>query len=194
MGLVRAFIACEFSDSLQDAIQSATTDFRAGLGSNLVRWVPARKIHLTLKFLGDIPETSLESIQGILMREAARYAPFEIVVEGIGAFPNPRRPRVLWVGLSAPPELTSLQREIDLATEKLGYKSDFKDFSPHLTIGRVQQAASAVDQQRIREGIAHAQVGRIGSQHVDAVHLIRSDLQASGSVYTELFSAHLAST
>ena len=194
MGLVRTFIACELSASLQDAIQAAIAGLRKSLAPSLVRWVPGHNVHLTLKFLGDVPESSLDPIYVALAAQAANYSPFEVVVEGMGAFPNSRRPRILWIGMKAPPELASLQHDLDLATERLGYKSDFQDFAPHLTIARVRQTAGAADQQSIREAMARMPVGTLGSQHVDAVHLLKSDLQASGSIYTDLFTAPLAKT
>jgi RNA 2',3'-cyclic 3'-phosphodiesterase len=192
MGLVRAFIACKLSVSLQESIQNAIAGLRQSLDMNLVRWVPGHNVHLTVKFLGDVAESSLDSIYSAIASQAALHSPFEAVVEGFGAFPNRRRPRVLWIGMTAPPELTSLHHDLDVATERLGYKSDFPDFAPHLTIGRVRQSASSSDQQSIRDALSRMPVGTVGSQHVDAVHLLKSDLKPSGSVYSELYSAPLA--
>ena len=141
MGLLRAFIACELSGSLQDAIQAASAQLRAGLGPTLVRWVPIRNVHLTLKFLGDVSSSSLDMIASSLTVEAARHEAFDMLVEGSGAFPNLRRPRVLWVGLTAPPGLGLLHRDVDAATARLGYKSEDRAFTPHLTIGYVRPNA-----------------------------------------------------
>ncbi len=112
-------------------------------------------------------------------------------VEGLGCYPNVRRPRVLWVGLSAPAELSSLQRAVDLAAARLGYKSEERDFSPHLTIGHVRQNASSADIHTIRSAVEGCQIGLLGSAQVDAVHLFKSELRPEGSLYTRLFSAPL---
>src|SRR5512142_2282854 len=100
MGLLRTFLAVELPPALQDAIQTATLAVRSKLGSGLVRWVPGNNVHLTLKFLGDAAPSTVETIKHALAAEASRYEPFDVVVEGFGAYPNARRARVLWVGLT----------------------------------------------------------------------------------------------
>lgn len=191
MGLLRAFLASELPAKLQDAIHQSTAGLRQALGDDLVRWVPARNVHLTLKFLGDISPSSVNLIQQMLVTEASQFSPFEMEVQGLGCYPNPRRPRVLWVGLQAPPELASLQRAIEAAAARLGYESEERGFSPHLTIGRVRQNASTSDLQKIRSAIEAARVPSLGTVLVDAVHLFKSELQPQGSIYTRLFSAPL---
>lgn len=191
MGLLRAFLASELPASLQDAIQFATSGLRTTLGNDLIRWVPARNIHLTLKFLGDVSPASLDLIRQMLTREAAQFPAFDLEVEGIGSYPTSRRPRVLWIGLNAPATLASLQHAIETAASRLGYGSEERGFSPHLTIGRVRQTVSAAELQKIRAALEGTKIGRIGSAHVDTVHLFKSDLQPTGSVYTKLFSAPL---
>ncbi len=194
MGLLRAFLAAEIPCNLQDSIQTATAGLRQLLGGDLVRWVPVRNVHLTLKFLGDVSPSSLDLIEHMLQIEAGRYQPFEARVEGFGCYPNPRRPRILWVGLLAPPSLASLQRDLDAASARLGYPSEDRDFSPHLTIGRVRQSASASEIQKIRNEVERVQVGNLGTTRVEAIHLFKSDLLPTGSVYTKLFTAPLGAT
>ncbi|SRR5581483_1624357 len=191
MGPLRAFLASELPASLQDAIQSATSGLRKTLGDDLIRWVPAHNVHLTLKFLGDVSASNLDLIKQMLTREAAQFPAFDLDVEGIGSYPTSRRPRVLWVGLSAPASLISLQRAIETAASRLGYETEERGFSPHLTIGRVRQTASAAELQKIRSALEETKVGKIGSVRVEAVHLFKSDLLPTGSIYTKLFSAPL---
>ena len=189
MSLLRAFIAVEIPSSLQNTIQESTASLRKMLGNELVRWVPPQNVHLTLKFLGDVSSSNLDLIKQMLTAEAAQHLCFEMQVEGIGSFPNPRRPRVIWVGLHAPAALESLQRGIESASARLGYTSEEKSFSPHLTIGRVKQNLSAPEIHRIRVALEETKIGLLGIVHVDTAHLIKSDLQPSGSLYTRLFSA-----
>lgn len=191
MGLLRAFLASELPASLQDAIQSATSGLRQTLGDDLIRWTPTHNIHLTLKFLGDVSPSNLDLIKQMLTREAAQFSAFDLEVESVGSYPTSRRPRVLWVGLNAPASLISLQHAIESAASRLGYESEERGFSPHLTIGRVRPNVSAADLQKIRAALEGTKIGKIGSAHVDAVHLFKSDLLPTGSVYTKLFSAPL---
>jgi 2'-5' RNA ligase len=191
MGLLRAFLASELPASLQDAIQTSTTGLRKNLGNDLIRWVPVHNVHLTLIFLGDISSSSLELIKQMMMTEAAQVQAFDIQVEGIGSYPNSRRPRVLWVGLTAPAALTYLHHALEAAAARLGYAPEDREFSPHLTIGRVRQNVSAADQQKIRAVMEDTRVGHLGTVCMDGVHLFKSDLQPTGSMYTKLFSAPL---
>jgi RNA 2',3'-cyclic 3'-phosphodiesterase len=114
-------------------------------------------------------------------------------VGGFGAFPTQRRARVLWIGLAAPPALVELQRGIDAAAAQLGCPREERPFSPHLTIARVAQAASASDLQRIRSAIEATKVGNLGTAHVQAVHIFKSDLRPGGSVYTLLHTLPMKS-
>jgi RNA 2',3'-cyclic 3'-phosphodiesterase len=191
MNLLRAFIAIELPTFLQDSIQSAISSLRAALGTDLVRWTPARNIHLTLKFLGDVSPANIDILKQMLTTESAQYSAFDMHVEGIGSFPTPKRPRILWVGLNAPASLPSIAHSIETASAKLGYPVEERGFSPHLTIGRVRQNASTTDLQKIRVMLDGAKVGDLGMAHVEAINLYKSDLQSSGSVYTRLFSAPL---
>ncbi len=191
MGLLRAVLASELPTPLQDAIHTATAALRTLLSDGVVRWVPAHNVHLTLKFLGDVSPSTLDLIKQMLLAEAAQFSAFDVQVQGLGCYPNPRRPRVLWVGLNAPSELASLQRAIEAAAARLGYESEEREFSPHLTIGRVRQNASASDVHRIRTAMEGMHVGLLGTTRVDAIHLFKSELRPEGSLYTRLFSAPL---
>jgi RNA 2',3'-cyclic 3'-phosphodiesterase len=193
MGLLRAFLASEVPAPLQDAIEASTRLLRRSLGSNAVRWVPAHNIHLTLKFLGDISESNLALVKQLLITEVAQFPAFDVQIEGIGSFPNSRRPRVIWVGLTAPSTLAALQHSIDAFATRLGYGSEEHGFSPHLTIGRIRQNVSPPDLQRIRSVLEETKIGHLGTCRVKAVYLFKSELQAEGSIYTKLFSAPLIS-
>ncbi len=188
MGLLRAFIAVEIPHEIQQAIYKATSSFRQA-AEPLIRWVPPENMHLTLKFLGDVSPSNVDMLTQMLRLEADSSHCFEIRVGGIGSFPNPRRPRVIYIGIQAPAGLEALQHGVESATNRLGYESEDRAFSPHLTIGRVKQDASASDQQKIRLALENIRIDLLGTARVDSVHLFKSDLKPSGSVYTKLFSA-----
>lgn len=191
MSVIRAFIAIELSQEIQQKLDEVTSLLRGDLDHVSVRWVPAENIHLTLKFLGDVSVTNLEILKKILTAEAARYAPFEISVGDLGAFPSIKRPRVVWVKVQAPNDLIQLQRSIEEGTTRLGYAREERSFSPHLTLGRVSRNADSRQANRVGEVLSVTQVGFLGAMRVPAVHLFRSDLRPSGAVYTRLYSASL---
>lgn len=192
MSLLRVFIAIELPSHACDAIQKQTSRLRQTLGSDFIRWVPTQNMHLTLKFLGDTAITHLDFLKQMLVREAELHPQFEMQLGGTGCFPNQRNPRVLWIGIHAPSDLTSLQRGIEAGVLRLGYKPEARPFSPHLTIGRVRENASLSELQKIRAALGAIQPGNVAIAKVDAVHLFKSDLQPGGSVYTKLFSTSLS--
>lgn len=193
MSMLRAFIAVEIPAEIQQKIHRETSNLRKGIDS-LVRWVPPQNMHLTLKFLGDVSPNSLEFIKQMLRTEAENVPCFDIHLAGLGAFPNLKRPRVLYVGIQAPAALEALARGIESASRRLGYEAEERPFSAHLTLGRVRQNANAAEQQQIRRAIEGTQVDLPGTARVDSVHLFKSDLNPGGSVYTRLYSAPLKKT
>jgi len=190
MTLLRVFIAVETPLPIRQAIFVQTESLRGALG-DLVRWAPVENMHLTLKFIGDVSPANVELLSQMLTAETMGCAPFRMQIGGLGSFPTSRRARVIWVGIQAPAALASLQRGIQSAAARLGYESETRPFSPHLTIGRVRQQVRASDQQRVRAALEQTQVGDLGAAAVTAVHLFKSDLKPSGAEYTCLFSAQL---
>ncbi len=190
MTLLRVFIAVETPLPIRQAIFVQTESLRGALG-DLVRWAPVENMHLTLKFIGDVSPANVELLSQMLTAETMGCAPFRMQIGGLGSFPTSRRARVIWVGIQAPAALASLQRGIQSAAARLGYESEMRPFSPHLTIGRVRQQVRASDQQRVRAALEQTQVGDLGAAAVTAVHLFKSDLKPSGAEYTCLFSAQL---
>jgi 2'-5' RNA ligase len=191
MSLLRTFIAVEIPSQMQRRIQEVVEPLRKELGSSLIRWVPAHNIHITLKFLGDVSPVSVDQLTQILRTEADSVPVFDIAISGLGSFPSLKRPRVLFIGIQAPAELEALYRGIESACARLGYESEGRDFSPHLTIGRVKQDASPTDQQRIRRILEATTIDSLGIARVNSVHLYKSELKPTGSVYTQIFSAPL---
>jgi 2'-5' RNA ligase len=190
MSMLRAFIAVEIPAEIQQNVYKQTAAFRRGIES-LIRWVPAHNMHLTLKFLGDVSPNNVEFLVQMLRNEAALVPAFDIHLAGLGAFPNLRRPRVIYVGIQAPAALDALQRGIEAAAHRLGYEAEERPFSAHLTLGRLRQNATAVEQQQIRRALQGTQVDVFGTARVDSLHLYKSDLNPGGSIYTRLHSAPL---
>lgn len=190
MSMLRLFIAVEIPAEIQQKVYKETSNLRRSLES-LVRWVPAENLHLTLKFLGDVAPSNVEFLMQMLRQEAEAVPCFNMQLTGLGSFPSLKRPRVIYIGIQAPAALDSLQHGIESASRRLGYESEERSFSAHLTLGRVKQNANSTDQQKIRRAIESTQVDLLGSARVDSVHLFKSELKPSGSVYTRLHSASL---
>jgi 2'-5' RNA ligase len=191
--ILRSFIAIEIPSEVQASIGRSIANLQKALPRPLVRWVATRNMHLTLKFLGDVSPANLEQLTEALQAEAARQTGFELEVGNIGAFPTPRRARVLWVGIEAPAALSALQHSVESAAARMGYPSEERPFSPHLTIGRVGQNISAAELTRVRTALEATHVGALGSVRVDALHIFKSDLQPGGAVYTSLYTLPLKS-
>lgn len=194
MNVIRAFIAIHLPSEIRHNLEQVLKDLYSRWPQAPVRWVPAGNIHLTLKFLGEVSTANLPLLIKSLAAEAARRPAFEISVGGLGAFPSLRRPRVVWVGVEAPPELGALQHGVEAEMAHLGYAPEERAFSPHLTLGRVARNVSPDEQTRLSALLSAAKVGFLGAVRVQNIQLFRSDLQPSGAVYTSLFSAPLADT
>jgi 2'-5' RNA ligase len=190
MNAIRSFIAIELPKNIHQQLDHMISQLKSPRTS-AVRWVPAHNIHLTIKFLGDVSPTNMQLLMDMLKAEVSQLQTFNIRVAGLGAYPTPKRPRVLWVGVEAPPLLTSLVHLVEAETVKLGYLSEDRAFSPHLTLGRVSQNATPDQVHQIAEALAGMQVGELGTTEVREVVLFKSDLHPSGAEYTPLLKVLL---
>lgn len=191
MTQIRAFIAIDLPQSIQDSIEKQTARLHQTLGNEIIRWTPIQNMHLTLKFLGNIPNNHVDFLKQMLTQTADSHSAFDLQIGGIGSFPNAKSPRVLWLGIHPAAELMSLQKNVDAGASRLGYEKEARAFSPHLTLGRVRQNIQPSDLQKIRSTFDTFQLGKIPSARVDSVHLYQSELHSEGSIYTKLFSALL---
>lgn len=182
---IRAFIAIELTQEIQFQL-GAVQQQMDKMGIYCVRWVSTKNIHLTLQFLGDTAPAKLELLSQELHPVIASQEPFNFQVQGIGAFPNSRRPRVIWVGLQAPSALITLHKLIAKTVRQAGIPVEDRDFSPHLTLGRVNRNASADEVLDLSATLEKYKVGTLGTVHVKSVCLFRSDLRPEGPVYSRL--------
>lgn len=191
MSVIRAFIAIDLTPAILQHLEQVSVQLKKRLEGVPVRWVPVDNIHLTLKFLGDVSLANVDMLKKILQTEVEGHHAFEISVGGLGAFPSLHRPRVVWVGVEAPTELTAVQNGIESAMARLGYAREERPFSAHLTLGRVSRNAMGRDERLIGEAIEAIKLGFLGVARVNEVHLYKSDLLPNGAVYTRLFTASL---
>jgi 2'-5' RNA ligase len=190
---LRLFIAIDLGPDARAALRAAQDECRR---LDLpVRWVDPAGAHLTLKFLGDTDPALVTPLAGALATVAAGHRPFTLSTAAPGTFPNPRRPRVLWLGLAGDlARLARLHRDLDATLTPLGFAPETRPFSPHLTLGRVREdrardMAAATPQLATTFARLAAQPG--APLPVTGIHLIRSELRPGGSRYTPLATAPL---
>lgn len=174
----------EMVRSFAEERQQAFKD--AGIG---MKWVRVQSIHLTLQFLGEVDADRLPSIQAGIETAVKGVSSFSIKANGLGVFPNLKRPRVLWVGLAGQTEqLKDLHRKISGALVHFGFPKDNRVFKGHLTIGR---AKGRIDK-KILDHVLLAQKGyETPFFKVQSVCLFKSRLTPRGAVYTKLAEASL---
>jgi 2'-5' RNA ligase len=190
--ILRTFIAIELAEPLRIAIARVQNKLKRQAPDASVKWVAPDGIHLTLKFLGDTPAGRVPEIEAALRAACAGRAAFEISVEGRGCFPSFRRPRVIWVAVRERGQgLAGLQAAVERHVAPLGWPTEARDFSPHLTLGRVSRNVNATTEAAVGQVVEKAVVEQIGAQWVDAVSLIRSDLRPTGAVYSTLVTVPL---
>jgi 2'-5' RNA ligase len=181
----RLFIAIELPDEVLNELDDIQRGLIDQAPPRAVRWVSPKGIHLTLRFLGDTPASQVNDLEATLVHAADGYSPFKLRPEGLGAFPNMRTPRVVWVGLAGDVvALKGLQGSVEKGVARLGFPAEEGHFHPHLTLGRLARSASKDEQRAVGQLVASAGWMRRGDWQVDGVSLIRSQLKPDGAVYT----------
>jgi len=188
----RLFIAIELPPPVSQALNSLQDRLQA---ARPVRWVKPAQIHLTLQFLGETPAAKIDPLVAALTETIPLAGrPFSLTLGGVGAFPNLKRPRVIWVGLAdQAKQLPKLYAAVIRATQGLGFTPEERPFSPHLTLGRTEKQAAGRDYAQIGQVIQEqqGQIGPSASFMVDHISLIRSQLQPAGPIYTTLAEIEL---
>lgn len=179
---VRCFVAVEIEDGIREQLAETQKALRAAGGQ--VRWSPPQNLHVTLKFLGEIDESSVGDACTIVERVAAEHEGFTAQFAGLGAFPNLRRPRIVFAEVhDESGTLASLARALDQSMTAIGVQREGKPFRSHLTLGRVKSSRGMADLTRAVE--THVEQS-FGTQAVHEIVLMRSELLPSGAVYSPL--------
>jgi len=181
---IRSFIAVELPEDIKRGLKRIQTEL--GLDrDNFVKCVSPEGIHLTLKFLGGVPPQKIKDIVSFMEAASQGIKPFELQITEVGAFPDFRRPRVVWVGLKGDiDKLVAWQQRLDDGLVPLGFAKENRPFTPHLTLARVRETCSPGDRQRLGEAVANLQVQVDDKFTVNALSLMRSQLLPAGAVYS----------
>jgi 2'-5' RNA ligase len=184
---MRLFVALNLPKKEKDRIYRAARPLR---DMELpVRWIPPENFHVTLKFLGEVPEHRLEAVEAALSGVAQATQRMDLEISGFGAFPTIRRPRVLWVGVEPTPALRCLKQDIEWALSDCGFDRETRAFHPHLTLGRAEEADGAGAFRGLDDEAAALEYR--GMILVRKIDLMRSHLSKEGARYSIYQSAAL---
>lgn len=180
---MRVFIAADISDELRERIGKIQSEFKRRLkNQNGIKWVRPQLIHLTLKFLGEVDEGRTDEICQTLEMVCEDTEAFELEFAKLGCFGRP--PKVIWLGLEQQVvRLQKLAGDLENAFEMLGFEKEGRDFSPHLTLARVNYAGSGKELARTIESFGKVDAPKV---KVDAVCVYKSQLTSDGPIYTLL--------
>ncbi|MBM3878683.1 MAG: RNA 2',3'-cyclic phosphodiesterase [Verrucomicrobia bacterium] len=183
---IRAFVALKVGGAVLDAVLQSQQALRDRVPASAVRWTPREQLHLTLRFLGQVPRASLPALTSALDAAAGVGQGLELELAGLGAFPSLRSPRVLWIGVRGDTAaLARLQASVTTATASFGEPPESRRWHPHLTMGRVsgheRDAAS-----RVGAALADQRVASLGRWRATQIHLVQSELLPAGARYTDV--------
>ncbi len=185
---LRAFIAFRLPDPVVRFIRDLQADLKNRPELRL-KWVRPESVHLTLKFLGNIRPDAVDAIAGAMADTAVLWTPLSLSARGLGAFPTPKKARVVWIGLTGDTHpLIELQKDLDGRLEAIGFPRETRSFKAHLTMGR---AKGKVDPQSLVEAITAGAESASPAFPADRLILFKSDLRPDGAVYTPLREAPL---
>jgi len=179
MEKLRLFIALPLTSEVRRKLQLLTESLAEMIGG--VRWSRTENIHLTLKFLGDVEERRVGAIKQVLGKVAARHGPLKLEVGELGVFPGFRRPRVIWAGVRPEGEgLKLLVQDLERSLARLGFQEEKRDYTPHLTLGRVRARRSLPG---LREILSSREAESLGRLRMDMILLLKSTLTREGPLY-----------
>lgn len=182
MSKIRSFLAIELPSAIAKGIGRVQHDLKQSHAD--VRWIEPSRIHLTLKFFGNIDEEVCDEIMDTVGKAVSGVKPFTLNVKGLGAFPRWKNPGVVWLGVEDGGGVVKpLQRAIEECLQEIGYPREAREFKPHLTLGRVRSGKGKPELLRRMEDLLHINLGEF---RVERLVLFKSDLRPTGPIYTEL--------
>jgi 2'-5' RNA ligase len=190
---IRSFIAIELPEEVKSGLRRLQAELKLPQYS-FVKCVAPDGIHLTLKFLGNISSQKVAEITGVMEQASQGISPFQLQITEVGAFPNMRQPRVLWVGIKGElDKLKAWQKRIDDGLVPLGFAKETRPFTPHLTLARVRDNCLPQDRRSLGELVMKTPLEVDYALPVNSLNLMRSQLLPGGAVYSRLAEVKLKS-
>jgi len=188
---IRCFVAIELPDEAKEGLARLKRELER-TEHKFVKWVNPRGVHLTLKFLGNIHSKQVTEVTEAMRTAVQGISRFHLEISDVGAFPNLKQARVLWVGIGgAVDKLSRLQQNIESALTALGFAKEERSFVPHLTLARIKQGASPMERRGFGELVGTTIFEDKYHVEVEAVSLMRSQLTPAGAIYTRLTTVAL---
>ena len=182
MEKIRSFVAVLIPDEIRRRLAEVEGKLKAS-GAD-VKWVPEQNFHVTLKFLGYVEPDRLDEVNAAVKAALEGLSRFEVTLSGVGAFPKPNRPSVVWIGIAmGGEELKTLAERVERGLEQIGIDREARAFNPHITVGRLREGGHL---HRLPEVIESLREIEIGSFEVGSIAVMRSDLHPTGPVYSEI--------
>jgi 2'-5' RNA ligase len=175
---MRLFIAVDLPNDIRKALIDIEHKLKPLTDS--ARWVAPESIHITLKFLGEVPDRKMDDIDAALA--GLTWKPFTVTVHGVGFFPGPRSPRVFWAGMEVP-TMQGLAERLDSRMERLGFEKEKRAFRPHITLARARD--TRMDTALVTAASEYAEHD-FGSFTADRIVLVESTLKPAGAVYHKI--------
>jgi RNA 2',3'-cyclic 3'-phosphodiesterase len=180
---IRSFLAIDPPEEVLNGIDAVQRRLRKLIEGD-IRWVRPEGIHLTLKFFGDIFATDVANIASVAEKATEKERPFSLAIGGAGVFPDPHRPRVLWLGMNGDVErLLVFQKGLDQSLHESGFLREERPFRPHLTVARIKTSRGLIGLVRALEKNEEYSAGRFVAS---GLSLMRSELTPRGAIYTKL--------
>lgn len=188
---IRSFIAIELPPETRELLAQIIDRLKSN-GSTAAKWVNPEGVHLTLKFLGNVPAARVDEITEAMALACEGIPPFFLETTGLGAFPNLNRVQVIWIGIGGEVDkLKQLQQRMESSLEVIGFSPETRPFSPHLTLARVRQYASPGERLELARLITRIQSETASRFSVNTVNLMKSQLTRAGAIYSRIGSVEL---
>jgi 2'-5' RNA ligase len=190
---IRSFIAIELPEEVRSGLHRLQAELTLPQYT-FVKCVAPGSIHVTLKFLGNISPQKVAEITRVMEQASQGVSPFQLQITDVGAFPNMRQPRVLWVGIKGElDKLIAWQKRIDDGLVPLGFAKEARPFTPHLTLARLRENCPPEDRRALGELVMKTHVEVDYAVAVNSLSLMKSQLSPGGAVYSRLAEVKLKS-
>lgn len=181
MGSIRTFISIPTPENVRQALTAIQSELKSADAD--VKWESPEKLHITLRFLGDVEENRLPQLIADCSKAICNLNSFSLVYEGFGCFPDARNPRIIWAGShNDDGTLITIKKEIDAAVARYGFEGENRMFHPHITLSRVKGRRNIPNLIKMLQSVTFEP----HPVRIDEVHFMKSVLRPTGSIYTIL--------